>query len=77
MQKKGVDAVVTCTGSAPEATSYITVIDVTGTILKLYIENAKRIGLNVFTGIGINPRNIPHDWRKFSHALEDLINVEK
>lgn len=77
MGKKGVDAVITCTGSAPQATSYITVIDVTRTILKLYNENAKKIGLNVFTGIGMNPRNIPPDWMKFSHALEDLINVEK
>ena len=37
-------------------------------------KNAKEIGIDVFTGIGINPRNIPRDWKSSIKPFSDFIN---
>jgi len=73
MHNNGIDSLVTCVGSAPLANSYLTIIDVIKTILDLYKKNAKEIGIDVFTGIGINPRNIPRDWKSSIKPFSDFI----
>ncbi|MGC9176656.1 MAG: hypothetical protein ACP5F1_06230 [Thermoplasmata archaeon] len=76
MHKYGIDSLITCVGSAPQASSYSTIIDVMNTVLKLYRKNAREIGIDVFTGICINPKNIPLDWKKSINAFSDFINNE-
>jgi len=74
MHKYGIDSLVTCVGSAPVANSYLTIIDVMSTTLNLYRKNGREIGIDVFLGMGINPRNIPMDWEKSINAFSDFIN---